>query len=463
MTIPRHLVRFTALILTLALSACVAPETTKRSQMPQIALPPMKTFPVVAAPPPGRSNASIARDLIELEFRMETGRDLGVLTRFEGPITVTLTGDVPDIAPIELDQLLGRLRHEAGLDISRVGEGPASITVDFLPRAKLHGLVPQAACFVVPRVTGWDDYKAARRSDRVDWRTLTVRDRATIFVPSDTGPQELRDCLHEELAQALGPLNDLYRLTDSVFNDDNFRNVLTGFDMLALKVHYAPEMHNGMTEADYAAALPRVLQRLNPGGGKGRPLPPDPTPMEWKDAIETALGPTGTLTSRRRAAARAVELARNEGWQDSRLAFSYFAFGRLSLADEIELAVMALLEARYDYAQLPGTDIQVAHIDMQMAALALSLGQADDVLALTSRAIPAARKAQNAALLSTLLMLRAEGMELKGRKSEARALRLDSLSWARYGFGTDEEAVLRMGEIAALAPVTQVGADDARP
>jgi len=33
-------------------------------------------------------------------------------------------------------------------------------------------------------------------------------------------PQEVRDCLHEELAQALGPLNDLYRLPDSVFNDD---------------------------------------------------------------------------------------------------------------------------------------------------------------------------------------------------------------------------------------------------
>ena len=28
-----------------------------------------------------------------------------------------------------------------------------------------------------------------------------------VFVPADASPQELRDCLHEELAQALGPLN----------------------------------------------------------------------------------------------------------------------------------------------------------------------------------------------------------------------------------------------------------------
>ncbi len=47
----------------------------------------------------------------------------------------------------------------------------------------------------------------------------------------------MRDCLHEELAQALGPLNDLYRLSNSVFNDDNFHSVLTGFDMEMLRLH----------------------------------------------------------------------------------------------------------------------------------------------------------------------------------------------------------------------------------
>ena len=50
----------------------------------------------------------------------------------------------------------------------------------------------------------------------------------------------MRDCLHEELAQALGPLNDLYRLPNTVFNDDNFHSVLTGFDMTILRATYAP-------------------------------------------------------------------------------------------------------------------------------------------------------------------------------------------------------------------------------
>ncbi len=68
-----------------------------------------------------------------------------------------------------------------------------------------------------------------------------------IFLPGDVSPQETRDCLHEEMAQALGPLNDLYRLGDSVFNDDNFHTVLTGFDMLVLRTYYAPDLRSGMT------------------------------------------------------------------------------------------------------------------------------------------------------------------------------------------------------------------------
>ena len=41
----------------------------------------------------------------------------------------------------------------------------------------------------------------------------------------------MRDCLNEEITQALGPANDLYRLPDSIWNDDNFHGMATPFDM----------------------------------------------------------------------------------------------------------------------------------------------------------------------------------------------------------------------------------------
>jgi hypothetical protein len=131
-------------------------------------------------------------------------------------------------------------------------------------------VVPQAACFVVPRVSSWAEFRRARGSRDLDWTTLTGRDRVAVFIPSDVSPQEVRDCLHEEVAQALGPLNDLYRLPDSVFNDDNFHAVLTGFDMLILRTYYDAELANGMTRAEVSARLPGILARLNPGGARGR-------------------------------------------------------------------------------------------------------------------------------------------------------------------------------------------------
>jgi hypothetical protein len=413
----------------------------------------MKTFPPGQATSPQRSNASIARDILALEFQMESGRDLPRLTRFSGPITIALTGDVPPTAATDLSRLLTRLRTEAGIDITPVTATPALITVEFVPRRKLQAVVPQAACFVVPRLSSWSEYRSARRTDRVDWTTLTARDRVAVFIPSDTAPQEIRDCLHEEVAQALGPLNDLYELSDSVFNDDNFHTVLTGFDMLALKVHYAPELANGMDRAAVAARLPALLARLNPGGGPGNPLPPTPTPRPWIEAIETALGPKGSPYQRRAAAQQALQIAQSEGWTDSRLGFSYFAVGRLSLADELDAAVAALANAARIYRTLPDADIHVAHIDMQMAAFALSAGQLADAITLVNRALPAVTRSENAALLASLLMIKAEALELTGDPVQAEALRLDSIGWARYGFGTDEEVRTRLTEIAVLSPL----------
>ena len=72
----------------------------------------------------------------------------------------------------------------------------------------------------------------------------------------------MRDCLHEEFAQALGPLNDLYRLPNSVFNDDNVHTVLTSFDMLILKITYAPSLKSGMSRTQVQARLPAILKKL---------------------------------------------------------------------------------------------------------------------------------------------------------------------------------------------------------
>ncbi|MFN3724083.1 MAG: DUF2927 domain-containing protein [Paracoccaceae bacterium] len=407
----------------------------------------MHAFPSGPAIGVMRGNGELANDFLDLQFRMESGRSLPVLTRFEGPITVALTGSVPPVARSELARLITRFRAEAGLDISQTS-GPASVTIDFQPRSALRRAVPTAACFVVPNVTGLSDYSQKRNTAAVDWARMNRRDRVAIMAPSDASPQEVRDCLHEELAQAMGPLNDLFRLPDSVFNDDNFHSVLTGFDMLMLRIHYDRALRSGMNEAEVAARLPAILARLNPRGQRLGGSQKQISPRSWISATESAFGGRGG--NRADAAERMISIAKAQGWTDSRMAFSLFARGRALTGRDVPAAIEAYSQAARIWRAIPGAQIHAAHVDMQLGAFALSSGQFDSVLMLTDRSVPVARAHQNASLLASLLAMRAEALEATGRSAEARSVRLDSQGWARYAFGSDAQVRARLSDIATL-------------
>jgi len=399
-----------------------------------------------------RPNAQITADFLDLEFQMESGQSLPRLTRFEGPVSVRMTGAVPPLAEQDLTLLLGRLRAEAGIDVAQVPAGaPAQITVEFASRAELRRLEPSAACFVAPNVTTLTEFRARRGSAALDWQGLQRRDRLAIFVPADTSPQEVRDCLHEEIAQALGPLNDLFRLPDSVFNDDNFQSVLTDFDMLVLRLHYAPALANGMTRAEVATRLPGLIAALNPQGAYPGGWTRPSTPRAWTDALRTALGTPGTAATRLPAAKRMLSIAQSQGWTDNRLGFSWFALGRLLAPTDPAGAERAYRAAAQVYARLPDGGVHLSHVLMQLAALSLGSGRPEQAMTLADQALPLAMRGQNAALQASLMMIKAEALTQLGRDTEAGALRLDSLAAARYGFGDAQAVRAREVEIATLA------------
>ncbi|WP_136682864.1 DUF2927 domain-containing protein [Falsirhodobacter xinxiangensis] len=445
--------RFRLLLACLLLTGCAEtlPEVTSSPPMIADALPPMRSFGPQRPFSAQRSNAQMVRDFLDLSFLMESGREIPRMSRFEGPITVAMRGPVPATAGPDLDAVLDRMRSEARIDISR-SEGPASVTIEFVPVEVLRKRVPTAACFVVPRVSSFAEYAANPQNADLDWTTLKTRERIAVFIPSDTSPQETRDCLHEELAQAIGPLNDLYRLPDSIFNDDNFHNVLTSFDMLMLRVYYAPEMRSGMTRAEAAAVVPGLLAKFNPRGSlSSAPIDPE-TPRRWISAIETAFGPDTGQPARIRAAERALRMAQDRGWQDARMGFSWFALARLNLDGDLGVAAAGFIEAARVFRNIPTGALHAAHVDMQMAAFALASGEPEVAILLADHARPVVTQAQNAALLATLLMIRSEALRVLGQDDAAQATRLDSLAWARYGFGSDAEVRARMAEITALAP-----------
>ncbi|WP_353474618.1 DUF2927 domain-containing protein [Salipiger sp. H15] len=446
--------------LGLLIGACapMAPESVSRaagaaSVAPEVSPPLGSRFGAPDPVPAQAANAQIARDILDLAFELESGRSLPVFTRFEGPVTLRVAGKAPPSLAPDLDRLLRRLREEAGIDITEIGSGEANITLVPVPRRTIRRELPQAACFVIPGVSSLAEYRSARSAGETSWTEVRERGTAAVFLPADAAPQEIRDCLHEEIAQALGPLNDLYRLGESVFNDDNVHTVLTGHDMLVLRAFYDPALRSGMSREEVAAALPGILARLNPSGEHvpDRHLPATPRP--WTEAIQTALSDAEPLAARRAAAEEALRIARAGGWTDHRLGFAHFALGRLLAGTDLAGAEAEFRAARRIFSVLPDARLHEAYADAQLAALALRTGRPAEALALATPQEATARRYENAALLATLMTLRAEALDALGRPSEAAAVRLDSLGWARYGFGPDWAGGARMRQVAALDPL----------
>ncbi|WP_170432194.1 DUF2927 domain-containing protein [Ruegeria arenilitoris] len=402
--------------------------------------------------PPARSNTNIAADFVELHFSLESGTALPVFTRFEGPITVRLTGAPAPTMQSDLTRLLTRLQREARIDIRQINDGQANITIEAVTQRQIQRLLPQAACFVVPNASSLEEYNRDKRKTKSSWRALRSRERLAIFIPNDVSPQEMRDCLHEELAQAIGPLNDMYRLPDSVFNDDNFHTVLTGFDMLILRATYVPELQTGMTREQVAQVIPGVIARLNPRGANLPVQPISETPREWIDAVQLAVGKGRASPRQMRAIDRAMRIGREQGWTDHRRAYPHYLKARLGEFDAPEEAQREYAIALQYLRATPGTELQRAHISVQTAAYALTQGRGPAALQDLDRAIATMTRAENASMLATLLLLKAEALKQAGKPEQARSVRLDSLGWARYGFGSELVVSSLMQDVALGAP-----------
>lgn len=416
-------------------------------------LPAVKVFSAPRPTPSLRANTDIARDFLELSFNLESGRSLPTLTRFEGPISVRVTGRPSAGLGSDLNRLLHRLRTEARINISQNQSETANITIEAVSRKDIRAMLPQAACFVAPNVSSLAQYRLARRTSLVNWTGLRERKKLSIFLPNDASPQEVRDCLHEELAQALGPLNDLYRLPDSVFNDDNVHTVLTGFDMLILRAYYDPSLRNGMTKSQVADRISGILARINPRGAQFAPRRLTRTPRSWINSIQRALGPGANQNERIRAAHEAMQIAVAMGWTDHRRAFSHYALGRLNMSANLKKAREHFSIAARLYGQNPSTRLHAAYAASQLASFYIAEGNGEAALQQIGPHLDTAGRYENAALMSTLMLQRAEALDLAGRSSEARTIRMDSLGWARYGFGSDWAVRAKLREISSLSPL----------
>ena len=418
---------------------------------------PTNPFPRAGLRSPAYSNLDLARDFLDLSFSLESGRSLPVFTRFNGPISVHLPNAIPKSLATDLNRLIQRLQNEANLDIYLTNSDQANITIQPVLRSEIHKVLPNAACFVAPNVSTLAEFQRQRNTKTTSWSHQTERKKVAIFLPYDAAPQELRDCLHEEFAQALGPLNDLYRLTNSVFNDDNVHTILTGFDMLILKITYAPELRSGMSRTQVQSLLPIILAQINPKGEAVEPNYLKATPRLWIDLIQASLNIKLASSKRRTAAHQSVEIAQARGWQDHRLGLSYFALALMTEPQDPQHAKTLFQSAMRVFQHSSESRLHRAFAASHLASYALVEGHPQAALDLLEPSINIVMLHENATLLVTLMLLKAEALEMLDRSAEARSVRLDSLLWARYGFGTEQAWNRKRRDISRLSAQVRNG------
>ncbi len=428
-----------ALALALALAASAPGAATTRP--PAGDLPSTSFGGGLPAGHTAYSNESLADLFVALTHDLEWGGHRPNLVRYEAPVRVGLAGHGAERYRDFLDGYLAELRIRAGVPIT-LGAAPHNLLVSFVPDAAFRASVPRHFCVVVPGAPDWAEFaRAPARFGKRPFETETAIAAMTVFIPDRAAPYLARACLVEEIAQALGPADDLYGLGPSIFNDDAAHLWPTRLDFLMLQVLYAPELHTGLNRAETRTAARAALTRLNPEGRHAPPLalPRDREMADWVEALRAAFDRGRPAARRLASARRALAIAAGRAPLSVYHCHSLVALARAS-GDDPGDALAALRQAERVCATAHGPDdIRIAQIRLDRARLEYRLGDPGAAMRLTDglEAIFAALGQDER--LAALYDLRAAALQAIQPSASVEARR-GALAWHAYAIGTATSA-----------------------
>lgn len=386
---------------------------------------------------------SLADDFIDLQFRTEWGSLHQSLLRWPGQVSVALAGEELQAYRPDVERLLEVIVGAApGLGLA-IAEDPAKaeITIRTAPKAEMREIADSALCFFSPVALDWEAYKAADARGETGWDGVEALTAITVFIPASAAPHVFRICFVEEIMQALGPGNDLYRLEDSGFNDDEVHVSPTAFDLLMLRVLYDPSLRPGMNRDEARAAARAVLEReLDPNGRRprGRTAHDDEFQL-YHYYADIRSDPD----ERRKLLDRANEAAAHFDRDDHRVgealrAEAYFASDRNRDREAVRFARRAV-----DHFErtLPPTSARLARTRADLGLFLLIDGDFTGAAEAFDEAEPVLAAHGKEDDLANVMRLRAIALAQSGRAGEARATARRALAWAAYVFGADSRAL----------------------
>ncbi len=233
------------------------------------------------------SNADLAANFVRIALFREYRRDGDALvqeltptriSRWEAPIRFQIIGAGATAADrAEYAAFARRLAALSGLEIKEAaaGETPNLSILIIGPeerRAFVQALEEDGAARRMPLVLQWAGDISYPCVGQVGYQDVEsgVISGAMVMIKAELSDMLRTSCIHEELTQTLGLMNDDPEVRPSIFNDDQEFALLTKHDEYLLRILYHPRLRPGMTAEEALPLVPGIVEEIRPGGADAR-------------------------------------------------------------------------------------------------------------------------------------------------------------------------------------------------
>lgn len=229
--------------------------------------------------------SELARNVLVIAFHEEFSSRGGALVarsrevrlqRWAGPVRIALSfgASVPEPQRrkdrAEVTMLAARLAGLTRLSVTLTESDPNFLILVENPTdrptigTRIRGFLPGAPAAAVQSAAALKPDVYCTVLSSMPGRTRTY-DRALAVIRGELPDLLRRSCLHEEIVQGFGLINDSPRARPSIFNDDEEYALLTRQDELMLRILYDPRLSPGMTLAEARPIVETIAAELMPG------------------------------------------------------------------------------------------------------------------------------------------------------------------------------------------------------
>lgn len=225
------------------------------------------------------SNDELAMNFEKIALNREYRRDgpkllqertPGRISRWDAPLRYQIIGDgatAQDRA--DYAALAERLTWLTGVDVYEDAADP-NVSILILDAEERRNFVRQlkedGAAERMPLVVEWVEKITYPCVGQIGYRDVETGriTGALIFLKAELQGVFRKSCIHEELAQTMGLMNDDDEVRPSIFNDDQEFALLTEHDEYLLRILYDVRLKTGMEAADALPLVPAIIEGLRP-------------------------------------------------------------------------------------------------------------------------------------------------------------------------------------------------------